>query len=211
MKRLVSVESVLACVLISVVAGCDSCGTYENAPLGDKADAHSGATKAYEKLVLPPAGDTYTVIGQVKGLKNYVIRYDNGIYRGGEPTGPEAAEALQGWGVKTILSNCPDDDERALAKKIGAKLVELPYTKDKPIPAEMLDALYATYTAGQGPFYAHCVGGTHRASLMVLFRRLHLEGWDYDKAASEHGILGGDLKADHIMLQSIREYRPKQK
>ncbi len=60
--------------------------------------------------------------------------------------------------------------------------------------------------ARPGPLYVHCHGGTHRGGVLMLFVRLHVEGWPLEKALVEFGRLGGDLKGDHPKIEVVRKY-----
>jgi len=172
------------------------------------ADATTGASPGMsgKKYALPPAGETYTVMGEVDGLAAYAIKYDDRLYRGGQLTSQAGLDALKKWGVATIVTITPTEDERKYVKEAGIKLVELPFEKTKLTDKDLTEFL-AAVKASEGPVYVHCHGGTHRAGALCLAYRLATDGWDYNKAAVEFGRLGGDLKADHPMLDVIEKYK----
>ena len=169
-------------------------------------DAITKATPKYKQGegMLPPAVGQYKVLGVHKGLKKYVVQYDNNIFRGGEIYHDSAAKTLKGWGIKTIVSITPTDDERKFCKKYGFELVEVPFDKSTGPSNAALSLFIKTVKTGSVPLYIHCIGGTHRASVLGVAYRVHVLGWPYEKALIEHGRLGGDLLADHIMLEAVK-------
>ena len=169
----------------------------------DRADAVTKASEANDATQLPPVGETYEVIGFVTGLNGYVIKYDDVFYRGGDIASDEGAKVLKEKGIKTIVSVTPTDLERLLAKKYGMELVEVLFEKTG-VPAEALESYVKKIKAGEGPFYVHCHGGSHRAGTLAAAYRIHKQGWEFDKAIIEFGRLGGSLKDDHALLESIR-------
>ena len=178
-----------------------------HSPVGTKHDSITGATPKYEhgETVLPPKAATYEVVGVVDGLKKYVVKYDDSFYRGGEPFADSAVQSLKEYGIRTIISITPTEDERALCLEHGFTLVEIPFKKTAGLSSEDLQRYLKTIRTGASPFYVHCHGGTHRGGVLGVAYRLHIQGWPYEKALVEHGRLGGDLLADHIMLESVRK------
>ena len=188
-----------ACLL--ALAGCGETEATDD----EAADATSQATyKVAGKVVLPPEGEGYKVIGRVAGLNKYVVQYDERLYRGGQPLTAEGLTALKKWGIKTIVSVTPDDHERKFAEENGFALVEVPFGHGVGIPAEVLSKFLKTTTQQAGGIYVHCMGGSHRAGALCLAYRVHVAGWAYDKALIEYGRLGGDLKGDFVMVESVR-------
>ena len=153
---------------------------------------------------LPPKADTYEVIGWRKGLRNYVVRYNERLYRGGRITGPEGVAALKEWGIRTVISITPDEKERSYVRSAGVKLVEVPFQRKTGVPPAMLAKFLQAVQAEPGPFYLHCLAGCQRAGALAAAYRIHVEGWDFHKAAVEFGRLGGSLKNDHKLLETIR-------
>ena len=184
----------------AAVSGCDE-AVQPPAP-----DATSSATRldgGKGRAALPPPGETYKIEGRQPGLKGYVVRYDDNFFRGGTVLDATGAAALKKWGVKTIISATPTDNERTWANTNGLTLVEIPFEKENGLSdaqrSRMLEAL-----KGGGPFYAHCHGGNHRGGAFGIVYRVYVQGWDFDKAVKEFDILGGDLESDKLMLESIR-------
>jgi len=173
------------------------------------ADTVTQATPKYKpkESILPPAAGEYKVLGVQKGLKSYVIQYDDRFFRGGDIYHDSAAKALNGWGIKTIVSITPSSEERRFCKKYGFTLVEVPFDKSTGPSKENLDLFMKTVETSSDPIYVHCYGGTHRGSMLAIAYRIYVLGWDSDKALVEHGRLGGDLLSDHIMLENILNYK----
>jgi len=173
-------------------------------------DAVTEATRSWEqkKVTQPPPSDTYNVLGNLDGLKNYVVKYDERFYRGGEPNSAKAAEQLKKLGIATIVSVTPSDAEREFCSENGFVLVEIPFEKTNGPALADLQKFVETIQAGEGPFYTHCHGGSHRGGTLGLAYRMHVLGWPYEKAVIEFGRLGGSLKDDHVMIEAVRDFKP---
>lgn len=186
-------------LMLIAATGLSAC---RNTP--DSVDVVSGATTPHGQIMLPPTNHHYRVIGHLEGLNNYVVEYDPTFYRGGQIYIEDlAAEALQERSIKTIISVTPSDEERAFCKANGFTLVEIPFDKTGPTPES-----YARYIEAlennEPPFYIHCKGGTHRAGILGAAYRMHVQKWSLERAVVEYGRLGGDLRADHAMLETLR-------
>ena len=194
---------------ISTLAVLVLCSAFfsSNAFSGDnhkhKADHVTGASKhAHKTDAMPPESADYKVF-TVDGVKNYIVKYDDKMYRGGEIQTEAGAKALKDRGIKTIVSITPTDEERAMAKKFGFKLVEMEFTKTTGVSADQLKAYLDMVHNEDGPFYVHCHGGNHRAGILAAAYRIHEKKWPKDKALLEFGYLGGSLKNDYVMIASI--------
>lgn len=206
-RRVLRVEAGIGRSMLpfALVWAMAACGCTSNEEDKAEADAVTEATyKVATDVVLPPKTGEYEVIGKVEGLNKYVVRYDDKVIRGGQPLNAAGMKKLKEWGVKTILSVTADDTLRKYAKEGGFALVEVPFKGGEPISAQTLGTFLRAVRERNGPFYVHCMGGTHRAGALCLAYRTHVDGWDYDKALIEFGRLGGDLKKDHAMVESTR-------
>ncbi len=173
-------------------------------------DAVSGATRsAKEKgVTLPPDGEEYTVLGVLPGLKNYAVKYDEALYRGGELQKKSAVKTLRKLGVKTIVSITPTDYEREFCRKYRFPLVEIPFEKDNGISEEGLALFLETIRTGTGPFYLHCKGGSHRAGILGAAYRIFILNWPVERALTEYDRLGGDLIEDQPMIEALKRMAP---
>ncbi len=170
----------------------------------ERTDVVSGATIPHDQIVPPPTNSHYRVLGHLEGLNNHVVKYNNNFYRGGEIYIEDLAlEALQEQGIKTIVSIAPSEMERALCASNDIALVEIPFGKEAGPSAADYEKYFQTLETGEGPFYIHCKGGSHRAGILSAAYRIQFQGWSFDQALIEYGRLGGDLKADHAMLQTL--------
>ena len=199
MRSRVLCLSTSALVLIAI------CGAGCRTPSHGQWDAATQATPPDADAGLPPPGRTYEVIGPVPGLQKFVVKHDHRFYRGGDILSDQGAAAIKEHGVRTVISVTPTPEERKLAAKHGMKLVEITFESKRPIPKDTLAMYLDAVRSGQGPFYVHCHGGTHRAGALGLAYRVHIQGWDYDQALIEFGRLGGSLKDDHVMVESLRK------
>ena len=191
--------------ILALSATLSSC-THRTAPV----DVVSGATIPHDQIILPPTNSHYRVLGHLGGLNNHVVKYDGNFYRGGEIYIEDLAlEALQEHGIKTIVSIAPSERERTLCASNGIALVEIPFEKETGPSAADYEKYFQTLETGEGPFYVHCKGGSHRAGILSAAYRIQFQGWSFDRALIEYGRLGGDLKADHTMLETLQTLKPK--
>lgn len=105
--------------------------------------------------------------------------------------------------MRTVISITPSDREREFCQRHGLALVEIPFDKQSGPSRSDLARFLETVRSGNGPFYVHCVGGTHRGGILGIAYRVHAQDWPRDKALVEYGRLGGDLKTDHAMLEAV--------
>lgn len=186
------------------------CACRDNSRHATAPVAQSYATpyKDVAAVKLPEPGESYKVIGQVPGLKNFVVQYDDQFYRGGELLSIEGMENLKKWGIRTIFSVTPTDLERLLAERYGIKLIELNFDKKQGIPDTVLKKYLSELKTGNGPFYVHCHGGTHRGGALGTAYRVLINGWDIKKAMDEYKALGGNPTLDDkAMMDSIKEFK----
>ena len=152
----------------------------------------------------PVAGDSYSVLGRRKGLRGYLVSYNDWLYRGGAPTGPTGFQALKQLGVRTIISVTPSDRERELAGQHGMELVEVPFTRETGLTAKARSKFLLALKARPRPIYLHCKGGSHRAGSLGALYRVKVDGWNFEKAVEEFVRLGGDEKADGGLLGALK-------
>jgi hypothetical protein len=134
---------------------------------------------------LPPAGDSYKVIGYRKGIRFYVVQYNDRLYRGGDLLSREGFQSLRELGILTIVAVTPSDEERKLAGEFRMKYVEIPFGAVALTGVE-LERFLAAADAGPAPLYVHCFGGDLRAGILLAHYRIHREGWTYKRAIDEY-------------------------
>lgn len=190
-------------VVIGMAMALSSCHHRPQSP-----DVVSGATVPHDQIVLPPTNSHYQVLGHREGLNGYVVKYNDVFYRGGQVYIEDlAAEALREYAIKTIVSITPSDAERAFCASNSLALIEIPFDKGGPSAEDYQNFLKALESS-EPPFYIHCKGGSHRAGILSAAYRIQLQGWSFEQAAIEYGRLGGDLKADHAMIETLRVPKP---
>jgi protein tyrosine phosphatase (PTP) superfamily phosphohydrolase (DUF442 family) len=153
---------------------------------------------------LPRAGDTYTVTGYEPGIRFYVLKYDNGLYRGGDIRSRDGFESLKKLGIKTIIATDPTDDERTLAKEYGMKYVEIPFGLYDLNKAD-LDMFLAAVQQGPAPIYVKSFGGDLQAAILVAHYRIHREGWSVDKALDEFYRLDANFWDSLGLVQVLKD------
>ncbi len=130
----------------------------------------------------------------VAGVTNFA-RLETTVACGGA-TKPEAVPELKKMGFASIINlrvpteaGAMVEEEGAAAKAAGINYYNIPFNGQQPDPA-VADKFIATITAkGNEPAYIHCAGG-NRAGAMWMIKRLVVDHWDTDKAATEATALG---------------------
>ncbi len=81
------------------------------------------------------------------------------------------------------------DAEAAAAKTAGIRFYHIPFNGQKPDPKVADQFLDAITTSGTEPAFIHCSAG-NRAAAMWMVKRLVVDHWDADRAATEATALG---------------------
>ena len=153
---------------------------------------------------LPPTGLTYTVIGHVDGIKHFVIAYDDAVLRGGRILSDAGATFLTNRGVSTVIAVHPSETEALLLYEYNINLLEFPADRNEPIPPDVVADFINVVSKSEKPVYLRSEEGTHIAGAFGMAYRIHACHWPYQDALIEFGRLGGSLKDDHTMTESLR-------
>ena len=167
----------------------------------------SAPAPASARTPLPPRSDTYDVLGWRGGISGPIVRYNDKLYRGGQITREAGVAALKQWGIRTIVSITPDNQERAWARRHGLDLVEVPFSAKTGLSVETVRAFLQALRDAKGRVYLHCKGGCHRAGALGVAYRMHVENWTYDRAVVEFALLGGDVPKYRKLLAAARSAR----
>jgi protein tyrosine phosphatase (PTP) superfamily phosphohydrolase (DUF442 family) len=130
----------------------------------------------------------------VAGVTNFA-RLETTVACGGA-TKPEAVPELKKMGFASIINlrlpteaGAMVEEEGAAAKAAGIPYFNIPLNGQQPDPA-VADKFIATITTkGNEPAYIHCAGG-NRAGAMWMIKRLVVDKWDAERAATEATALG---------------------
>lgn len=77
----------------------------------------------------------------------------------------------------------------AAARQAGIKYVHLPFNSGSPDPAVVEQFLQAVADPSGQPVFVHCASG-NRAAALWMIKRLVVDGWEADAAATEAAALG---------------------
>jgi protein tyrosine phosphatase (PTP) superfamily phosphohydrolase (DUF442 family) len=174
-------------------------------------DTVTAATTVYasEKVTLPEESADYKLLGQLTGLKNFAVAYEDSLIRGGEIYDNDAADVLNQIGTQLIISVTPNDREREFCQTYGFELLEISFDKNNG-PTEMLLTTFLNAADhASGSVYVHCHGGAHRAGILCMAYRVHVQQWDTERALLEYLKLGGDLQTDQGMIKRVFAYGNK--
>ncbi len=155
------------------------------------------------------------------------------LYRSGQMTAEGFREAIQAYGIKTIVNamdESPDPElwttwfnrdivrEQSLCKELGVRYVHLPpnLLSRKQLangrPTAIDKWLEILDDPSNYPILLHCRAGLHRTGVMTALYRIEYHGWTPHDAAAEmkaHGF--GDTEcssANDYVDQYIVSYKP---
>jgi protein tyrosine/serine phosphatase len=118
------------------------------------------------------AGLGFLGVQQWTGNVHTVIEHR--LYRSGT-LGPAALESLlEREGIRTVINlRGPHvgtpwyDEERAVAERRGADLVDLSWSAGRELSDDMVAAFYKAVGSAKGPILIHCMSGSDRTGLAV--------------------------------------------
>ncbi len=131
---------------------------------------------------------------EVAGITNFA-RLETTIACAGA-TKAEALPAIKKMGFVSVINLRQADEEganipeaQATAKSVGLNYVHIPFSGQKPDPAAADAFLKAITKPGNEPAFVHCAGA-NRAATMWMIKRLVVDKWNADRAATEATALG---------------------
>ena len=130
----------------------------------------------------------------VPGVTNFA-RLETTVACGGA-TKPEAVPELKKMGFASIINlrqpteaGAMVEEEAAAAKVAGINYFNIPFNGQQPDPAVADKFITTITTKSNEPAYIHCAAG-NRAGAMWMIKRLVVDHWDAEKAATEATALG---------------------
>jgi len=149
-------------------------------------------------------GDNLRTVGTLEGVNGTVFHYDEGLYRGGDIATQKGMDELKRLGVKTVFSVTPTEQEREFALRSGIRLVEVLFTKSG-VPQHKLPVYLKEMKEAEKPLYVHCHSGKNCGGALLAAYRVHVQGWDFEKARSEFVSLGGKDSKYPALMESVRK------
>jgi uncharacterized protein (TIGR01244 family) len=148
----------------------------------------------------------------VPGVSNFA-QIETTVACAGATTAAAVPE-LKKMGFKSIINlrlatekGAETEAEAAAAKAAGIKYFHLPLNGQMPDPAVADQFLAAITEKGSEPAFIHCAGG-NRAAAMWFIKRLVVDRWDTDRAATEAAALG---MTSPVLKQFGIDYAAKKK
>lgn len=156
------------------------------------------------------------------------------LYRSGQMTEEGFADAVQRYGIKSIVNvqqEFPDPvirkdyltratiSEQEMCKKLGVKYIHVKpdlihmseYPQKKPAVLEEMLAVYDD--PDNYPILIHCKAGLHRTGLLAALHRVEFQGWTVEEAYREMKAQGfGDkacTEANMYVKQYLLDYQPR--
>jgi uncharacterized protein (TIGR01244 family) len=130
----------------------------------------------------------------VAGVRNFA-KLDATIACGGATTLDGIAE-LKKLGYASIINlrqaseaGADIDASKAAANGAGVRYIHLPFNNQNPDPAVADEFVKAVVDPQNQPVFVHC-GSGNRAAAMWMIKRLVVDGWDAERAATEAAALG---------------------
>jgi protein tyrosine phosphatase (PTP) superfamily phosphohydrolase (DUF442 family) len=141
---------------------------------------------------LPPEGDAYDVAGYRDGIRFYVVKHNENLYRSGDMLTPQGADALKGLGVKTIITTSESPEQRAWATERGMNYVEIPFGWNDMTEGN-LHAFLEAYDANPKPVAVISRTGTIRGGILVAWYHVQRDGWSTGKSLDEYYRLQANI------------------
>lgn len=112
------------------------------------------------------------------------------LYRSGQLTSDQLAEAVERYGIKTVVNfQLPDEKlraERELTERLGVEFLNLPMSGDGfGREHQFREVLEAVDDPERRPVLVHCARGTCRTGAAVALYRYERDGWTIDDVAAE--------------------------
>jgi uncharacterized protein (TIGR01244 family) len=130
----------------------------------------------------------------VAGVTNFA-KLETTIACAGATTAAAVPE-LKKMGYKAIINlrlptepGADVEGEAAAAKAANIKYYHLPLSAQAPDPAVVEQFLAAVGEPANQPAFVHCASG-QRAAALWMIKRIVVDGWDNDRAATEAAALG---------------------
>jgi uncharacterized protein (TIGR01244 family) len=130
----------------------------------------------------------------VAGVRNFA-KLDATIACGGATTIDGIAE-LKKLGYASIINlrqaseaGADIDVSKAAANGAGVRYIHLPFNNQSPDPSVADAFVKAVVDPLNQPVFVHC-GSGNRAAAMWMIKRLVVDGWDTERAATEAAALG---------------------
>jgi len=149
----------------------------------------------------------------VPGVTNFA-RVETTIACAGATT-PAAVAGIKKMGYSSIINlrqasepGADIEGEAAAAKAASINYVHLPFNAASPDPA-VVDAFLKAVTApANQPAFVHCASA-NRAAAMWMIKRIQVDKWDADRAASEAAALGLTSSAlKTFALDYVQTHKP---
>jgi uncharacterized protein (TIGR01244 family) len=146
-------------------------------------------------LAISVAADAQSVTKEsVPGVTNFA-RVETTIACAGATT-PTALAGLKKMGYASVINlrqasepGADIEGEAAAAKAAGINFVHLPFNAASPDPALVDNFLQAVTAQQNQPAFVHCASG-NRAAALWMIKRMQVDKWDADRAATEATALG---------------------
>lgn len=151
---------------------------------------------------LPSIDGNYQIMGFSEGLKGYVVKYNDTLFRGGDILSEKGFSLLEKFKIKSIISVTPNEFIRENCEKLNISLFEFPYEYGN-LAFSSLKQFLNIIDNVEYPVYIHCHGGNRRAGTLCTIFRIYKEGWSLNNALFEYGKLGGPLNKDYDFIKNI--------
>jgi uncharacterized protein (TIGR01244 family) len=130
-------------------------------------------------------------------------------------TSPGALAELKKMGYASVINlraatepGAEIEAEAAAAKTAGINYVHLPCNAASPDPKVVDEFLKAVTAPANQPAFVHCASG-NRAAALWMIKRIQVDKWDVDRAASEAQALGMTNPAlKTFVMNYVQSHKP---
>lgn len=122
----------------------------------------------------------------VPGVENFA-KVSDALWRGAQPSS-EGFKAMEGMGLKTVISFRHDHDDLPLLKGTKLKYLRIPSFAFYPTEEHLLTFLKVMENPDNWPVYIHCAQGRDRTGYNAAAYRMLIQNWDVNDAILEMNV-----------------------
>jgi len=157
---------------------------------------------------LPAESENYDVIGYREGIRFYVMKYDDTLYRSGDMLTEAGADALGQLGIKTIITTSQDIQQHQWATDRKMEYVEIPFGWNDMTETD-LHRFLRTYESSPKPVCVISRTGAIRAGIWGAWCRVRKQGWSVGKAMNEYYKLQANIFDSMPIVATFRSAAAK--
>jgi protein tyrosine/serine phosphatase len=143
-------------------------------------------------------------------LDNFGTVVKGEVYRSGQLTAPQLERVIKRYGLRTVINTREEharvDAEAATCRAHDVRMVRIAMPGDgRGEYAQYEEALRVLEDPNARPVLVHCARGTHRTGAVIAGYRVHVQGWEKEKALREMKRYRFDPR-EHPLIQHLEPF-----